>query len=111
MDRTADVFIVRRAAVQHASILHVLNLRQAEVRQHSPASSQGQVEEAVILDRGACFRVERILYQEYVQEPETQALTQEVWQRAVRLAQDRKREGQRASAKELYERSMRSYSL
>ena len=50
MDRTADVFIVRRPAVQHASILSVLHLRQAAVRQHSPASSQGQSEEAVILD-------------------------------------------------------------
>ena len=74
MDRTADVFIVRRPAEQHHSILHVLHLRQAAVRQHSPASSQGQSEEAVILDREACFRVEKILYQEYLQEPETQAL-------------------------------------
>ena len=108
MDRTADVFIVRRAAVQHASILHVLSLRQAEVRQ-LPASPQGQAEEAVILDRGACFRVEKLLYLEYVKEPETQALTQEVWQRALNSAQKRRSEGQRASAKDFYERSLKSY--
>ena len=109
MDRAADVFIVRPYAVQHDSILHVLELRQAAVRQHSPASSQGQSEEAVILDREACLRVERILYQEYLQEPETQALKDQVWQRAVRSAAERREETGRASPKEFYERSMRSY--
>ena len=87
MDRTADVFIVSRQSWQTASILHVLSLRQAEVRKR-PAPSQGQDEEAVILDKGACSRVEKILYQEYLQE---------------------RAEGQRSSTKEMYERSMRSY--
>ena len=83
MDRAGDVFIVSRTSWQTASILHVLSLRQAEVRQR-PAPSQGQDEEAVILDKGACFRVEKILYKEYLQEPETQERIPEVWQRAVR---------------------------
>ena len=109
MDRTADVFIVRRPAEQHDSILHVLHLRQAAVRQHSPASSEGQSEEAVILDREACLRVERILYQEYLEEPETQALQPQVWQRAMDSAAKRREETGRASAKEFYNRSMRSY--
>ena len=109
MDRTADVFIVRRPAVQHAAILNVLHLRQAAVRQHSPASSEGQSEEAVILDREACLRVERTLYQEYLEEPETQALKPQVWQRALRSADIRRRKMGRASAKEFYNRSMRSY--
>ena len=109
MDRAADVFIVRPFAVQHDSILHVLELRQAAVRQHSPASSEGQSEEAVILDREACLRVEKILYEEYLEEPETRALKGEVWQRAVRSAAIRRRETGHASAKEFYNRSMRSY--
>ena len=108
VDRKADVFIVSRTSWQTASILHVLSLRQAEVRQR-PAPSQGQDEEAVILDKGARSRVEKILYQEYLQEPETQTLSPEVWQRAVRLAAERRAKGERASAKDLYERSMRSY--
>ena len=70
MDRKGDIFIMSRTSWQTASLLHVLSLRQAEVRQ-SPAPSQGQDEEAVILDKGACFRAEKILYQEYLQEPET----------------------------------------
>ena len=61
------------------------------------------------MDRGACFRVEKLLYLEYVKEPETQALTQEVWQRALNSAQKRRSEGQRASAKDFYERSLKSY--
>ena len=108
MDRTADVFIVSRTSWQTASILHVLSLRQAEVRRR-PAPSQGQDEEAVILDKGACFRVDKSLYREYLQEPETRTLTTEVWQRALRLANERRAKGQRSSQKELYERSMRSY--
>ena len=90
VDRKADVFIVSRTSWQTASILHVLSLRQAEVRQR-PAPSQGQDEEAVILDKGARSRVEKILYQEYLQEPETQTLSPEVWQRAPRLSADSER--------------------
>ena len=95
VDRKADVFIVSRTSWQTASILHVLSLRQAEVRQR-PAPSQGQDEEAVILDKGASFRVEKILYQEYLQEPERRTLIQEVWQRALRLANERRAKGQRS---------------
>ena len=108
MDRTADVFIVSRESWQTESILHVLSLRLAEMRQN-PAPSQGQDEEAVILDKGVCFRVEKTLYQEYLQEPETRTRSPAVWQRAECLANGRRAEGQRSSAKELYERSMRSY--
>ena len=61
-----------------------------------PAPSQGQDEEAVILDKGASFRVEKILYQEYLQEPERRTLIQEVWQRALRLANERRAKGQRS---------------
>ena len=90
MDRKGDVFIMSRASWQTASILHVLSLRQAEVRKRL-APSQGQDEEAVILDKGARSRVEKILYQEYLQEPETQTLSPEVWQRAPRLSADSER--------------------
>ena len=69
MDRKGDIFIMSRTSWQTASILHVLSLRQAEVRKRL-APSQGQDEEAVILDKAASFRVEKILYQEYLQEPE-----------------------------------------
>ena len=108
MERTADVFIVTRRSWQTASITRVLVLRQEEVRR-APAPSQGQDDEAVILDKGARSRIEKILYQEYLEEPETQERVQEVWERAVRLATERKAAGQRASAHDLFERSMRSY--
>ena len=108
VNRTADVFVVSRKSWQIDSILHVLSLRQAEVRRR-PAPSQGQDEEAVILDKGACFRVDKSLYQEYLQEPETRTLTTKVWLRAVDLAYERRAQGQRSSNKELFDRSMRSY--
>ena len=68
MQRAADVFIVTRRSWQTALINHVLALRQDEVRK-VPAPSQGRDDEAVILDRGACFRIEKILFQEWMQEP------------------------------------------
>ena len=108
MDRRADVFIVSKRSWLNASIKHVLSLRQEEVRR-APASSQGQDAEAVILDKGARFRVEKVLYNEYLRETETQELAQQVWERAVRSAEERRALGERSSAKDLYERSMRSY--
>ena len=50
-----------------------------------------------------------ILYKEYLKEPENRTLISEAWQRAVRLANERRAAGQRSSHKGLYERSMRSY--
>ena len=108
MQRNADVFIVTRRSWQTASIKHVLALRQDEVRK-VPAPSQGRDDAAVILDRGARFRIEKILCQEWMQEPETQERARGAWQRALRLAQQRQAAGQRANAKDLYDRSMRSY--
>ena len=75
MQRNADVFIVTRRSWQTASIKHVLALRQDEVRK-VPAPSQGRDDAAVILDRGARFRIEKILCQEWMQEPETQERAQ-----------------------------------
>ena len=40
-----------------------------------PAASQGQNEGAVISDKDACHRVEKILYQEWLLEPEAPART------------------------------------
>ena len=97
MDRTADVFIVSGTSWQNASILHVLSLRQAEVRRRL-APSQGQDEEAVILDKGACFRVEKILYQEWLGEPDTRIRIEEVWKRAKCSAEERRAKGKRTSA-------------
>ena len=92
MDRKADIFIVSPSSQQTSNILLVLELRQAEIRSR-PASSQDQDEEAVILDKGACSRVQKLLSDEYMLEPETVPLTQQVWQRAVHLARElRKRE-------------------
>ena len=92
MDRTADTFIMSPTSRQTSYILRVLELRQAEIRSR-PASSQGQDEQAVILDKGACSRVQKILFEEYLLEPETEPLSQRVWQRAVHLARElRKRE-------------------
>ena len=112
MDRTADVFIVSPVAWQDASILRVLAWRQAEVRRR-PAPSQGQEDEeaAVILDKGATSRVEKILYHEFLREPETEARKPEALQRAVRWAQKfcRRATGERASTRDAYNRSMRSY--
>ena len=108
VERKGDVFLVTRRSWQSNNITHVLALRQAEVRR-APAPSQGQDDEAVILDKGARFRVEKILYQEYLEEPETRERVQLVWERAVRLANERKAAGQRASAQEMFDRSMRSY--
>ena len=101
MQRAADVFIVTRRSWQSASIAHVLALRQDAVRK-ALASSQGRDAAAVILDRGARFRIEKILCQEWMQEPETQERAQGAWQRALRLAQQRQAAGQRANAKDLY---------
>ena len=110
MDRTADVFVVSRTSSQDAAILPVLRLRQAEVRDYLArhASSQGQDEEAVILDKNACLRVDKRLRQEWSQEPQTRTLRQEVWQRAQRLHALHRAKG-RSSANDLYQRSMRSY--
>ena len=96
MDRVADVFVASRRSRQTPAISRALTLRQAEVRRR-PASSQGQDEEAVILDKGACSRVEKILYQEWLREPETWTLSQDVWKRAVCLAEERRAKGQRSS--------------
>ena len=110
VDREGDCFIVTRKSFQTASLMHVVDLRRREVRQ-ALASSQGQVrdEAAVILDRAARFRIEKILYQEWLASPPTGELSNEVWRRAVRLADSRRQRGMRVSVKELYERSMRSY--
>ena len=40
-----------------------------------PAAPQGQNEEAVISDKDSCHRVEKILYQEWLLEPEAPART------------------------------------
>ena len=88
MQRNADVFIVTRRSWQTASIKHVLALRQDEVRK-VPAPPQGRDDAAVILDRGARFRIEKILCQEWMQEPETQERARGAWQHALRLAQQR----------------------
>ena len=101
------MFVVGRRIDQTDSIMHVLSLRQAEVR-NVPASSQGQHEEAVILDKGACFRVERVLYRQYLQESDIQALKAEAWDRAVRLAHEQREMGVRSNNSDLYERSMKS---
>ena len=82
MQRAADVFVVTRRSWQSASIAHVLALRQDAVRK-APASSQGRDAAAVILDRGARFRIEKILFQEWMQEPETQERARGAWQRAL----------------------------
>ena len=95
-------------SVQSKLILHVLRLRQAEVR-NVLAASQGQDAEAVILDRATCVHVEKVLYWEYLAEPDIQALKKEVWERAHRLADERRTSGQRPSPKDLFERSMKSY--
>ena len=102
------MFVVSRRIDQTASIMYVLSLRQAEVR-NVPASSQGQHEEAVILDKGVCFRVERVLYRQYLQESDIQALKAEAWDRAVRLAHEQREMGVRSNNSDLYERSMKSY--
>ena len=86
MQRNADVFIVTRRSWQTASIKHVLALRQDEVRK-VPAPSQGRDDAAVILDRGARFRIEKILFQEWMQEQETQERAEGAWQRALQLVQ------------------------
>ena len=96
MQRAADVFTVTTRYWQSASIRHVLALRQDAVRK-APASSQGRDAAAVILDRGARFRIEKIIFQEWMQEPETQERAQGAWQRAGRLAQERQAAGQRAN--------------
>ena len=108
MDRTADVFIVTSRAYQYETILRVLKLRQEEVLKVR-AVSQGQAEEAIILDRGACFRIDKVLYLEYLGEPDMQKLKSEVWDRAKRLAGERRASRQRTSSKDVYDRSMRSY--
>ena len=108
MQRAADVFIVTRRSWQSASIRHVLALRQDAVRK-APASSQGRDAAAVILGRGTRFRIEKILFQEWMQEPETQERARGAWQRALQLAQQRQAVGQRANTTDLYNRSMRSY--
>ena len=61
------------------------------------------------MDKGACFRDEKRLQEEWLLEPETETLREDVWKRAERLADERRAEGQRSSARELYQRSMRSY--
>ena len=90
--------------------MHVLSLCQAEIRS-CPASPRGQDEEAVVLDKGTCYRVEEILYKEYLLEPDTKTRIPEVWQRAVRFGERAPLQGtaSRSSAKECYERNMRSY--
>ena len=55
------------------------------------------------------FRVEKILYQEWLLEPETRTLSEDAWKRAERLAEERRAQGHRSNVKELYNRSMRSY--
>ena len=92
MQRAADVFIVLPRAWQSDSIRHVLALRQDAVRK-APASSQGRDAAAVILDRGARFRIEKILFQEWMQEQETQERAKGAWQRALQLAQRSQAEG------------------
>ena len=106
VQRNADVFIVARRSWQTASIKHVLALRQDEVRK-VPAPPQGRDDAAVILDRGARFRIEKILCREWMEEPETQERAQVAWARAVRLAQECQAAGQRANAKDLHDRSTR----
>ena len=86
---------------------HVLNLRQAEVRQRL-AQSQGQDPEAVILDKDACFRVEKRLFFFPRREeapggvvagagPDTETLRDDVWKRAERSAGERRTQRQRSS--------------
>ena len=111
MDRTADVFVVNRLSSQDAAILPVLRLRQEEVRDYlaGHASSQGQDEEAVILDKKECLHVNNRLREKWMQEPGTETLRKEVWERAVLLARERRDQGERASPKDIYRRNMKSY--
>ena len=122
MDRTADTFVVSSPRWQQESLMHVLSLRKAEVRRRDHATWlwgqpqwgpqrwwQRQNEEAVILNKGACARVERTLFWEWWRKPQTQKLREEVWERAEHLAGERRRLGERTSQGDLYQRSMRSY--
>ena len=114
MDRKGDLFVVGTRDSQMADIAHVLDLRRSEVHYamgRASASSQGQPvdEEAVILDRDARQRVEKILYDEYLQEATTQDLTEWVWARAKQSAAERREQNERVSENDIYWRSMRSY--
>ena len=111
MQRTADVYRVSQTSSQDAAILPVLRLRQEAVRdylEHCPLS-QRQDEEAVILDKNACLHVNNLLREEWMREPGTETVRKEVWERAVLLARERRKQGERASTKDIYRRSMKSY--
>ena len=114
VDRKGELFVVGTRDSQMADIAHVLDLRRSEVHYamgRASASSQGQPvdEEAVILDRDARQRVEKILYDEYLQEATTQDLTEWVWARAKQSAAERREQNERVSENDIYWRSMRSY--
>ena len=114
MDRTGDVFILSRRSWQNEMIKHVLALRQEEVRWALRRSSghedhDEEAEEAVILDKNSRSRIEKTLFDEYLKEADTKVLSRDVKRRAEELYLERKRLGQRASVRDLYDRSMKSY--
>ena len=81
-----------RESWQNDSILRVLSLRQEVARRHLAPSLGQEDEEAAILDKSVCFRVAKILYNEWWLQPETQTCSKEVWQCAAHLADERRAE-------------------
>ena len=105
MGRTADVFTVSTTSTQAENIKTVLRLRLEEIsRCQTDKDSQ-----EVILTKDKCCRVMAKLYDNYLQQQDTQKRRQEVWERAETMAKERKRNDQRSSTTDLYKRSMRSY--
>ena len=100
VQRKADVYVVSTQDEHSQFIMKVLWLRRDEVRKQNGA---------VFLDMATCARIERILYQEWLWEPHTQALGVRAYQNAQDMARERWARWERASPSDLYRRSMRSY--
>ena len=102
VQREADVFVVTNLKWQRLSLSRVLYLRSKEVLLCAHATD-------VILDKTAVTRVKKTLYREWHREKSTLPLKVKVWKNAQVMAKERRRQGERASPKDCYDRSMKSY--
>ena len=103
VQRSGDRFVVSSPAEMTDFIRRVLRCRADELN----ARGSRTYEEFLPLD--AQKRIREKVESEWLQEPQTQLLSGEVWRRACATAREATERGERASPNDLYKRSMRSY--
>ena len=111
VQRTAGLFVVTNVLWQRNTLRRTLYFRSKEALHHvsREAWAAGERGEEIILDMAACHHVKKTLRHEWFREPASEEIRQKAWDNALVMAQKRRRQGIRASARDCFARSMKSY--